>query len=430
MHINKRILFLILTIIFAVQSSNAQNNIVSNAVQAFHNAEYEKSYELANDALVNVDALSGDYVSVAFYYLAKSRIQVLREARIAGDQEKLSGMRNALVESYFDYKEALKTANAKLESDILLDLAELYNPILQTGLAALNTAYDDNQPDNVRNAALKAAEGYLEAAKDISPTYLACDLLGQTYFSKGDSLAALGLFQESITAYKTHPPRSPDFLIAYVFYRKAIIEQYKNHDNMLALSTLMEGENLLKAELTRLNNAGALTTEVKKVYDTGMADLVNFELDIYANDPSLSDKAIIRFQEVMQMYPEDYNKHVAYANMLEDVDLNLAIDAYETAISIDDSQELAYFNLGAIYNNLGSEFYLQGLNHDMDAIADSLFNESNKYFRKAYTYMEQAYYLNPELIQTIRALVQLANSLGLEEKAAFYKQKEIELRGF
>jgi hypothetical protein len=430
MHINKRILFLILTIIFAAQSSNAQNNIVSNAVQAFHNAEYEKSYELANDALVNVDALSGDYVSVAFYYLAKSRIQVLREARIARDQEKLSGMRNALVESYFDYKEALKTANAKLESDILLDLAELYNPILQTGLAALNTAYDDHQPDNVRNAALKAAEGYLEAAKDISPTYLACDLLGQTYLSKGDSLAALDLFQESITAYKTHPPRSPDFLIAYVFYRKAIIEQYKNHDNMLALSTLMEGENLLKSELTRLNNTGALTPEVKKVYDTGMADLVNFELDIYANDPSLSDEAIVRFQEVMQMYPEDYNKHVAYANMLEDVDLNLAIDAYETAISIDDSQELAYFNLGAIYNNLGSEFYLRGLNHDMDAIADSLFNESNKYFRKAYTYMEQAYYLNPELIQTIRALVQLANSLGLEEKAAFYKQKEIELRGF
>ena len=199
---------------------------------------------------------------------------------------------------------------------------------------------------------------------------------------------------------------------------------------MLALSTLMEGENLLKGELTRLNNAGTLTPEVKKVYDTGMADLVNLELDIYANDPSLSDEAIIRFQEVLQMYPEDYDKHVAYANMLEEVDLNLAIDAYETAISINGTQELAYFNLGAIYNNLGSEFYLQGLNHDMDAIADSLFNESNKYLRKAYTYMEQAYYLNPKLIQTIRALVQLANSLGLEEKAAFYKQKEIELRGF
>ena len=199
---------------------------------------------------------------------------------------------------------------------------------------------------------------------------------------------------------------------------------------MLALSSLMEGGKQLKAEFSRLNSTGALSPEEKRVYDAGMADLVNFELDIYANDPSLSDEAIIRFQEVLQMYPEDYDKHVAYANMLEDVDLNLAIDAYETAISIDDSQELAYFNLGAIYNNLGSEFYLQGLNHDVDAIADSLFNESNKYFRKAYTYMEQAYYLNPKLIQTIRALVQLANSLGLEEKAAFYKQKEIELRGF
>ncbi|NQT78636.1 MAG: hypothetical protein HQ565_13065 [Bacteroidetes bacterium] len=430
MHINKRILFLILTIIFAAQFSTAQNSMVSNAVQAFHNAEYGKSYELANDALANVEALSGDYVSVAFYYLAKSRIQVLREARIAKDQEKLSGMRNALIESYFDYKDALKTADAKLESDILLDLSELYNPILQTGLSALNTAYDDHQPENVRNAALKAAEGYLVAAKDISPTYLVCDLLGQTYFSKGDSLAALNLFQESIGAYKIHPPRSPDFLIAYVFYRKAIIERYKNHDNMLALSSLIDGGKLLKAEFSRLNSTGALTPEEKRIYDTGMADLVNFELDIYANDPSLSDEAIIRFQEVLQMYPEDYDKHVAYANMLESVDLNLAIDAYETAISIDGTQELAHFNLGAIYNNLGSEFYLQGLNHKDDIIADSLFHESNKYFRKAYTYMEQAYYLNPELIQSIRALVQLANSLGLEEKAAFYKQKEIELRGF
>ena len=97
---------------------------------------------------------------------------------------------------------------------------------------------------------------------------------------------------------------------------------------------------------------------------------------------------------------------------------------------MDDSKELAFFNLGAVYNNLGSEYYLQGLNEDDDAVADSLYNEANNYFRSAYTYMEQAYHMDPFAIQTIRALIQLANSLGLDEQSEFYKTKEMDLRGF
>lgn len=411
------------------QTLQAQNSVVSQAIQAFADDDYQKAYNLAGDALANIDELTGDYIPAAYYYLAKSRVQILRLAMESKDSEKLSTMQNALIESYFDYMEASKTADAKLKADILHDLSGLYNPILQTGLSALNTAGDDRQPQNVREAALSAAIGYLDAAKNISPTYLACDLLGQAKLQTGDSTVAHSCFGESIKAYAGEAHAQPDFLMAYVYFRKALIERYQQKDNLLALRTLVEGEKFLNAEYNKYGGS-ALPANTLRSYNNGLTDLIGFELDIYLADASLKDEALIRFQEIMIMYPEDYEIHIAYANLLEDVDYNLAIDAYETAISIDDSRELAYFNLGAVYNNLGSELYLAGLNNGDELVADSLYNESNICFRKAFLNMEQAFQLNPTLVPTIRALVQLANSLGLDEKAEFYKQKEVELRGF
>ncbi|MEN8226314.1 MAG: hypothetical protein ABFS05_13240 [Bacteroidota bacterium] len=429
MKIQKGILSVIIFLLASMMSLSAQNSMVSSAIQAFHDGDYESAYQIAGDALANIDELSGDYIPAAYYYLAKSRIQVLRLALESGDQEKYSGMQNALIESYYDYKEALKTADAKLKSDIEQDLSTLYNPILQTGLSALNTSKDKQQPHNIQQSALQAALGYLKAAKDISATYLICDLLGQTYIAMGDSLQALALMDESITAYRSNPPVPPDFLMAYVYFRKAMIERYYLLESRKALATLMEGQNLLHHEYSK-PRATALTAEDRLVYDNGLIDLIGFELDIYLHDTLLIDDAIIRFQEILVMYPEDYDIHVSYANLLEEIDVNLAIDAYETAISIDDSKELAYFNLGALYNNLGSELYLRGLNTDDDHRADSLYNEANDYFRTAYINMESAYNINPKLLPCIRALVQLSKTLGLDERADYYRQKEMELRGF
>ena len=429
MNILRGTILFFISLLLLISTVSAQNNVVSGAIQAYANDDYEKTFRLAGDALANIDELTGDYIPAAYYYLAKSRIQVLRIALETGDQEKLLGMQNALIESYFDYKESLKTADNQLKSDIQRDLADLYNPILQTGLSALNTANDNNQSEDVKNAALKAGMGYLKAAKDISPTYLACDLLGQAYIGSGDSTAAHEVLGESIVAYRQSPPTPPDFLMAYVYFRKAMIERYHLKNSRMALVTLIEGQNLINLEYSK-QFAGTLTPESRKVYNNGLIDLIGFELDIYLNDPALFDDAIVRFQEIIVMYPEDYDIHVSYANLLEEVDANLAIDAYETAISIDESRDLAYFNLGALYNNLGSEDYLLGLNADNDVMADSLYNEANMYFRKAYTYIEQAYNINPNFLPSIRALVQLATNLGLDEKASFYKQKELELRGF
>ncbi|RLD90304.1 MAG: hypothetical protein DRJ13_18150, partial [Bacteroidetes bacterium] len=230
--------------------------------------------------------------------------------------------------------------------------------------------------------------------------------------------------------YKQRPPVEADFLMAYVFFRKAIVERYWQKNNGLALATLMDGENMLNTDYSRHSLNGTLSPQQRMAYDHGIMDLIGFELDIYLNDPTLREDALVRFQEVLILYPEDYNINLAYANILENVDALLSIDAYKTAISIDDSQDLAYFNIGAVYNNLGSEAYLQGLNQDDDIVADSLYNEANLYFRNAFTYMEQAYQLNSYSLQTIRALIQLSNSLGLDEKAVFYEEKEVEVRGF
>jgi hypothetical protein len=429
MKLQKRIFLLMLGIMLTFHGFS-QNHMVSKAIQAFADGDYYKAYELSGDALVNIDELSGDYIPAAWYYLAKSRVQILRLAMESGDKAKLQTMQNALIESYIDYKEALRTADHQLQQDIMDDLAGLYNPILQTGLSALNTGNDPNQPYNVRQAAYQAAKGYLEAAKDISPTYLACDLYGQALLATMDAIGALGCFKESIRAYKAKPPTPPDFLMAYVYYRKADIERYEMNNVMQALSTLQAGQELLNAELSRQNASGRLSPEKKNEYDKGMMDLIRFELDIYRGDSLPEEEAMVRFQEVMMKYPENYDIHIAYAGFLEDIDPLLAIDAYETAISIDESNFIAYYNMGAMYNNLGSEQYLKGLNIDDDAEADSLYNEANHNFRNAYRYLEASYKLNPYDLTTVEALIQLSNVLGLKEQEEIFKEKAEELRNF
>ena len=429
MNLKKAILSFLL-IVGLLGTIHAQNRLVSEAIQAYAEGDYQKAYEYSGDALVSPDELSGDFVAAAWYYLAKSRMQILRIAMEDGDQEKLLKMQHALIESYIDYKEALKTADFKLQKDIEYDLANLYSPILQTGLAALNTGNDPQQPINVRKSALQAAKGYLEAAKDISPTYLAADLLGQVQLSLGDSGTAHRLFDESIRTYKAKPPQEADFLMAYVIFRKALIERYQFMDGHKAILTLVDGENLLNLEYSRMTQSGLLNKELKSTYEKGMRDLVRFELDIYLAEDELTQDALVRFREIMLLYPEDYDIHIAFANLMERIDPVLAVEEYLTAISIDESREIGYFNLGALYNNLGSKSYLAGLNENDDNRADSLYNDANYNFRNAYRYMEAAYRLNPYSLETIRALVQLATSLGLDEQAELYKEKELQLRGF
>ncbi len=402
-----------------------QNSQVSDAIQAYHAGDYQKAYDRASDALAGIDALSNDFAAAAYYYQAKSRIQLLRLAMESGDKEKLSEMHNALIDSYYDYGEALGRADNQLKADIEADLEALYNPILQTGLSALNTAGDERQPVHVREAALQAAKGYLEAAHDISPTYLAGDLLSQVYLAEGDSLRALEMLTESINAYKSAPPDDADLLMAYVFFRKALIERFMLHDHGLALSTIHDGQQLLKSEYERAGDAPG--PALKQSFENGMKDLTGFELDIYLNDPSLRDIAIGRFREVIVAYPGDYDIHLAYATLLEKEDPLLAIDAYETAISLDESRDLAFFNIAALYNNLGSDYYGEGLAAGEQAAADSLFHEADQCFRKAYIYMEEAHRLNPGALETIRALIQLATTLGLDEKAEYYIRKEEEI---
>ena len=102
MNILRGTILFFVSLLLMTSTVSAQNSVVSGAIQAYANDDYEKTFRLAGDALANIDELTGDYSPAAYYYLAKSRIQVLRQALETGDQEKLLGMQNALIESYFD----------------------------------------------------------------------------------------------------------------------------------------------------------------------------------------------------------------------------------------------------------------------------------------------------------------------------------------
>jgi tetratricopeptide (TPR) repeat protein len=419
----------LLFILFTITALHGQNKKVADAVQLFHDGNYDDAYLELKEVLADPGTLSGDYLPLAYQYLANSRMQLLRVAMEGGDNGRLKGMQNALMESYLDYKQALETAADKLRSDILQDMSGLYHPLIQTALVALNASYDRNQAEKVRASALQTARSYLEAARDITPTYLVSDLLGQALLAMGDSLGARDSFNESIEAYRKESPMPPDFLMAYVFFRKALIERYSLINPKMALATLQAGEMLMNKEYERVEAMGGLTNLAASEYQNGLDDLISFELDIYLSEPSLIDEAILRFREVITVYPNDYDILIAYGNLLEKTDMQQAIEVYETAASMDGSRDLGFFNLGAAHNNLAADLYEQALARENDDAAERLYDEANRHFVRAYTNMEKAYRLNPDHPETIRALVQIAITLGLEEEAAFYKKKETELGG-
>ncbi len=424
----KKILTLVF-ILIALTALHGQNKKVADAVQLFNDGNYDDAYMQLKEVLADPGTLSGDYLPLAYQYLANARMQVLRVAMEGGDNDGLKGMQHALMESYYDYRQALETAGDKLRSDILRDLSVLYHPLIQTGLVALNASGDRKQAEKVRASALQTARLYLEAARDISPTYLVSDLLGQAMLAMGDSLGASAYFSESIAAYREEPPSPPDFLLAYVFFRKALIERYSLHDPRIALKTLQEGEMLMKKEYERVEAIGGLTDQAASEYQNGLDDLISFELDIYLSEPSLIDEAILRFREAIALYPADYDILIAYGNLLENIDMKQAIETYEAATAMDGSKDLGFFNLGAAHNNMAANLYEQALTLEDDDNAGRLYGEANRHFIKAFTSMEQAYRLNPGQPATISALVQIATTLGLEEEAAFYSKKLAALSG-
>ena len=242
--------FLILLVLFSV-ILKAQDDKVTSGISAFEKGAYEEALVDLEQALSYPEELQPENVTRAYYYRALTRLGLIRQSILFNDHEMMSKYELAFLEAYKDLISARENDDGSLREKMTFQLNDLYNGLLQDGMRAVNLGSDQQKKGIDPSGAFELAENYLTAALTIRGTYLAHDLMAQVLSGQGHDHKALEHFERSIVLYKKELPGNPDFLMAYVFYRKALIERYTLDKPALALSTLQEGQQFMEKEYVR-----------------------------------------------------------------------------------------------------------------------------------------------------------------------------------
>lgn len=409
----KKITFLFLfiqTIVFA------QDTKVTTGIVNFNQNDFQNAIDNLEIALSNTKDLKPSNIPKAYYYYGMS-LKRQYEATYKEHPEKLQ---ENYMKALDAFNNSIKTDDGKWKEKCEMEKSMLVPNIINFGMLALNEA--NAIRGFAKSGLLDKSEKFLEAAiNNDSENYLAYDLLAQVKLAKGDSVQALNNFKEAFKYFESKPPKNPDLLIAYVGYRLALLERYKNNDLDKALSSLEKGKLLLEKEYNRTSEK---TESVKKTHENAQQDLSNFELDIYLNVPEKLNEALKKFENAIKAEPNNYIKHVAYASLLEKTDVTKAIEVYEKATKINPSEITAWFNLGALYNNMAAQYSKQANETDDYSKTAEFQKQAVTYLEKAYPNFQNVHQLDPKDISTVNALLQIAITTGKTEDYNLYKEKK------
>lgn len=409
----KKITFLFLfiqTIVFA------QDTKVTTGIVNFNQNDFQNAINNLEIALSNTKDLKPSNIPKAYYYYGMS----LKRQYEATYKEHPLQLQENYMKALEAFNNSIKTDDGNWKKKCEMEKSMLVPNILNFGMLALNEA--NSLKGSAKSGLLEKSEKFLEAAQSNDfENYLAYDLLAQVKLMKGDSVQALNNFKDAVKYFEAKPPKNPDLLIAYVGYRLALLERYKNHDYEKALSSLEKGKSLLEKEFSRIAEK---TESVKNTYDNAKKDLSSFELDIYLNVPKKLNEALQKFESAIKAEPNNYIIHVAYASLLEKTNVEKAIEVYEKAAKIKPSETTAWFNLGALYNNIAAEYSKQANETSDYSKAAELQKKVILNFEKAYPNFQKVHELDPNDISTINALLQIAVTTEKMEDYTLYKEKK------
>jgi len=418
-------------ILLSLSLSGQPDKSVVKGIDAFEKGNYKLAYQSLNFALDSLVFLSSDEIASAYLYRGRSSLELLYDATLKGDSKEAAKYKNAFFDAYADFRNALKFDSGILKYEIKKEVDNLYEPLLQTGLAQLNAVYDGNyDPDDAKVALMYAGE-CLITANQIKENYVAYDLLGQVNLEMQDTLKAYNYFLKSKALFKADGSLTPDLLVGYVYYRLALIDLKKMKDPQRALGFLKEGTDAVNSEYEKIE-AAALPpdkrTNYKELYNGVMQDLENLRRDIYIDYPEYAEAGVSEFKESLKKSPDDYATLIALASLLEKSDVDSAISVYKKAIEVEPSHEVAWFNLGVLYYNMGVR-----LNLTAKALSDP---DSTVYFNKeaelkyenALPFLQKAFEINPNSVETIHALKQICLKTYRYEEYDLYDELEKKFR--
>ena len=402
---------------------------VTSGIIAYNQQDYKTALKDLNEALQDISKLNTNNISLAFLFRGKANLKLLFKATTDNDREAVALYQNALFEAYSDFTNSLKYDNGRNKEAVYKEISALYNPLLQLGLSMLHSVYDKTYSGNEVYAVLQYANKCIKTALEIEKTYVAYDILAQIELIQKDSLAALQNFKNALDLFKKNEFRKPDLLIGYVYYRIALIENYSLNNADTSIIVLKEGQEVLESEFGKLKEIGEYYSKEdwesnKFQYHTIMDDLKNLELDTYLNTNGISKEGLAKFEQALREKPDDYMLLVGYGSLLERKDTERAILIYKKAIGVDGKKDLAFYNLGVLYFNMGAKLNEKARMTESTDSAAIYKNKAHVYFAEALPYLQRAFEIDPYSLETIRALKQISLITNRDEDYKLYQDFE------
>lgn len=403
-----------------VVTAQLDSKVTTGAVH-FHQGNYDQALETLNLALSDTGSLKPKNIPKAYYYRGKTRESLMQQYD-SGDPEATVQYYDLALGAYQDFVNAKKTDDGRLGGKIQTELEMLFHPLLEGGLTFLNSSSAKSLEEKTVRELNEHAMIYLDACIAIKPAnYIAYDLRAQAEYNLDQNDDAYKDFIKAKDLFNEEPPKKPDLLIGYVYYRLALIDRYTNKSLTKALTHVKEGLKTVHEEWKRLLPDSASYDQVawsglELKYRNAIKDLESLKLDIYLNYPPKRNEALKEFAEAVKEQPDNYSLFVAYASLLEYDYPDKAADMYRKAIKIDPNNELAYFNLGALLSNQAHEFF-QAANGKADyREAEALRDKGDEKLREAMPYFEKCVEINPDNTEAITALKQIYTNLNLMDK--------------
>ncbi len=425
----KKIKHSLLFFLFALLTSTLSAQPIVEGEKALNNGEYEKAQEYFNEVIRGASQVQPFELSLAYYYRAWTWIKLYGPgpSDITAMVSDPSG--EMLINAFNDLIDALTYEDGRLTKRINDLLVQIEPSLIQFGLVMVNRAEDFKDAGKPYKSTAALAQKYLEPASRINHSYLAYDLLGQSYMLSGDVNKAVEMFKNATTRYQVKLPDYPDFLIGYAYFRMASIYRDDLNDENQALDALHAGKKLLDEEFQRISQPGQQGGDPKlaaarKEYLKVTNDLHTLELETYLKSPSKLSEAQAVFKSEMVQHPGDVNLIIAYASLFEKSDPDVAITYYKKALAVEPGNSVAEYNLAAVYYNQGQKYFNLGV-RDQDDKAKSELNISTgqDYFKLARPIFEKYLQSNPNDRETLSALKGIAFSL--DDTRAFEKYKQM-----
>lgn len=410
---NMKVSLLLLSFLSSLVQLNAQaNQTLKEAESFFDEQKWEETVLALNPEIEKPINLSDKELIKAYFLRGQAYAQMTSDAYFLGKYP------DAFFKAYQDLKKVIGLDQKNnYQAKAYAIIQNMRGAMTQNALRKVNEANIPNlNPAQAKEIAAIAIQ-FLNILVDMEPeNYVFFDLRGQAQLAKRDSLPAAMDFQTAIRLYKDYPPEKSDFLIAYAYYRTAVIQRLSLAYEEQALQTIRAGLRFIKQEWAKTDPYDAVA---KKRYLTALNDLETYELDILYNNPAYTDQAIEKFATAVEAQPNNYAIRCAYASLLEKDHSEEAIDQYQKAIALEPEKKLAYFNLSAIYINQSIATLKTQGTQDISAAE----KQANQIAQKAVPYLERAHTIDPADRQIIKQLMTIFLRSNELEKYRFYKNK-------